>query len=282
MNILSFDIEDWFHIKFNKSFNNEKIWDQYESRIMLNSDIILEILDEYNIRSTFFCLGWVARKYPELLKKIHKNGHDIGSHSDVHNLIINQKYSEFEADIRRSIDSISQITGEKVNIFRAPAFSIGESNLWAFEVLAQNGIEIDCSVFPTKHHFGGFKNIGMYTPFIIKQNGLVLKEFPMSTYSVLGKQIVVGGGGYFRLFPYWLIRHYFKRSSYNMTYYHPRDFDATQPIIKDLSLIRKFKSYHGLKQSLVKFSKLLSDFDFINLSRADNLVDWEKVKIFEI
>lgn len=282
MNILTFDIEDWFHINFEKSFNREIRWDSFESRVEENTDIILEILEQNGTKATFFCLGWIARKHPNVLRKILGLGHDIASHSDIHNLASNLSVSEFEMDLKKSIYSIEDITGKKISMYRAPAFSIGKNNLWAFEILAQNGIEIDCSVFPAKHDFGGFADIGETTPFRLKYNHSILKEFPMSTANVFGKNIVITGGGFFRLYPYWLIRRHISDKSYIMTYFHPRDIDKEQPILKGLSHIRKFKSYYGLKYSLNKFSRLISEFNFLSISEADKLITWNDIKLIDI
>lgn len=276
MNILTFDIEDWFHINFEKEFNNEKQWLNYESRIEKNTETILEILDEKGIKATFFCLGWVARKYPSLIRAIIEKGHDIGSHSDIHNLVSLLNKNEFYEDLTKSINSIEDITGSKIKIFRAPAFSIGKDNLWAFEILNKNGIEIDCSVFPSYHDFGGFPGINAKAPFILEYNGIQIKEFPMSTYNFFGKRMVLTGGGYFRFFPYKIIRNAMKNSKYNMTYFHPRDLDAEQPILENLGYIREFKSYFGIKHSLKKFEKLINEFNFISISKATEMIDWDR------
>lgn len=276
MNILSFDIEDWFHINFDEEFNDEVRWNDYTSRIESNTDFILEVLEIRKIRATFFCLGWVARKYPALVRRIHENGHDIGSHSDIHNLVNKLNRNEFEIDLKKSISSLEDVTGSKIKIFRAPAFSIGKSNLWAFEVLLDNGIEIDCSIFPANHHFGGFPEMNIGSPFLINYKNSLIKEFPVSTYNFLGKAVVLTGGGYFRFFPYYFIRKYIENSDYVFSYFHPRDFDVNQPLLNNISYIRKFKSYYGLKHSLKKFTKLMSEFEFINVSNADKIFDWNK------
>lgn len=276
MNILTFDIEDWFHINFNKDFNNETKWNKFESRIENSTNAILDILSENNIKATFFCLGWVASKYPNLVKKIHSFGHDIGSHSNIHNLASHLSQSEFEEDLIVSLDSLEQVIGEKIVVYRAPAFSIGQSNSWAFETLIKHGIQIDCSVFPAYHDFGGFPEIGKSKPFLIESNGSFLKEFPMSLGSILGKKAILTGGGFFRLFPYYFIKNSMDKSNYVMTYFHPRDFDYGQPVLKNLSLMRRFKSYYGLKNALDKFKLLVNDFQFQSVLEADRQIDWDK------
>lgn len=277
MYILTIDLEDWFHIKFHKEFNDAFRWNSFESRIKHNTSQILEILDQSKTQATFFSLGWVARKYPELIRAIRDAGHEIGSHSNVHNLASSLSKTEFEEDLRKSIDSIEQVIGEKVRLYRAPAFSIGKTNTWAFESLIEQGIEVDCSVFPSFHDFGGFPEIRQNKPFLIMSNSGSLKEFPMSQSNIFGKNLVLTGGGFFRLFPYSIIKHSMKRNGYTMTYFHPRDFDENQPILEGLSYLRKFKSYYGLKGALTKFRALIEDHDFLNVSMAEEIVDWNAV-----
>lgn len=281
MNILTFDIEEWFHLLDNESTKGEKQWANYESRIHNNVDRILDILDRHNIKATFFCLGWIARKYPEVVRKI-SNKHEIGTHTDMHQLVYEQSPEEFNKDVEFSVKILEDITGQKVKYFRAPGFSITENEKWAFEVLVENGIEIDCSVFPAPRAHGGFPSYGTCEPSIISYNGISIKEFPISYTKILNKPIIFSGGGYFRLFPYSMIKQWTKQSDYMMTYLHPRDFDASQPVIQELSYFRKFKSYIGLKGAERKLNKWLTDFEFIDIATAVNKIDWENVPIVKL
>ena len=274
MNILTFDIEDWFHILDNDSTKTEQKWENYESRIHRNMDKIFSMLDESNYKATFFLVGWIARKYPEIAKKIDSMGFEIGSHSNMHQLIYNQTPREFSQDLRESIETIESIIGKKVKYFRAPGFSITEKNKWAFEILVNQGITHDCSIFPTKRAHGGFKSFTSAQPSIINYNGKEIKELPINLQTFFLRDIVFSGGGYFRLCPYFLIKYFSKRSNYIMTYFHPRDFDPEQPIIKELSYLRKFKSYVGLANCQYKLSKWLNDFHFTDLKHADKEIDW--------
>jgi len=153
MNILTFDIEEWFHCDFISQENN---WDSYEVRIFKNTERILEALSAKKQKATFFCLGWIARKYPNILLQIKSQGHEIGCHSNMHELVYRQDYNEFKMDTKIAIEAIENVIGEKVQIFRAPAFSITENVKWAFEVLSELGIQYDSSVFPTSRDYGGF------------------------------------------------------------------------------------------------------------------------------
>ena len=282
MNILTFDIEDWYHILDNDSTKTINEWSRYENRIHRNIELIFSVLEKHNVRASFFCLGWIAEKYPEIIRKIDKMGYEIGSHSYMHQLVYEQNKYVFKKDTEKSVKIIEDITGKKVRIYRAPGFSITESTLWALEVLIELDIEIDCSVFPAKRAHGGFPSYGKGESCIFNINGLTIKEFPINIHTFLSKNIIFSGGGYFRLLPYLLIKNFSEKSNYIMTYFHPRDFDPMQPIIKDLPLSRKFKSYTGLKSALSKLDKYINDFSFTDISTADKSIDWNKVKVIDI
>lgn len=276
MRILTFDIEEWFHILDNPSTKSEKEWVNYETRIHNNMETIFEILDKSKVSATFFVVGWIAEKYPEVVRKISEKGHQIGSHTHTHQLAHNQDRNTFYNDVEKSIKTIEDCIGKKVELFRAPGFSIKENNIWAFEVLHELGITTDSSVFPADHAHGGLKCFPSANPSLLSYNGISLKEFPINSQSILGKSIIFSGGGYFRLLPYQLIKKATMKSDYVMSYFHPRDFDFQQPLIPELSSIRRFKSYVGLKSCRPKLEKWLNDFDFMDISTADSLINWNK------
>ena len=279
MNILTFDIEEWFHCDF---ISDHSTWNKYESRIHASTEKILHLLAKKNRKGTFFILGWIAENYPKVVKLIHEHGHEIGCHSFYHDLVHRMQPDSFTKDTERSIKTIEDIIGEKVVIYRAPGFSITESTPWAFEILYQLGIIIDCSVFPAKHFYGGFAAFGESGPALIQFNGNELKEFPMNTKKLFNSNIVFSGGGFFRLFPYSLIKNWTAESHYVMSYFHPRDFDHDQPMLPHLPLIRKFKSYYGLKGAFNKFEKWLDDFETLSLLEADKQINWNKAKWISI
>jgi peptidoglycan-N-acetylglucosamine deacetylase len=282
MNILTFDIEEWFHILNNPSTENESSWGNFEYRLRINMDKILQLLDDSNNLATFFCLGWVARKYPNIIKEIDSLGHEIGSHSNEHQLIYRHDRNFFKKDLEISIKSLENLTGKKVKAYRAPGFSLIERTLWAFEELALQGIEYDCSVFLGNHSHGGrIKEFGT-NPSIVNYSGTSIKEFPVNSFKLGFKEIAFSGGGYFRFLPYPIIKHLMQRENYIMTYFHPRDFDHDQPIIEDLSKFRIFKSYYGLEGSYKKAEKFLVDFDFISLNEANKIINWNEVEQYEI
>ncbi len=282
MKILSFDIEEWFHLLDNASTKSEMDWAKYESRIDANMERIFSLLAENQQSATFFCIGWVARKYPHIIKKIADLGYEIATHSDLHQLAYEQDYKAFKADLLTSILALEDISGKKVRAYRAPGFSIKQENKWVFETLVECGIEMDCSVFPAKRAHGGFAEFGHAEPCWIEINGLRIKEFPINLYDGFGIKTIFSGGGYFRLLPYFGLDYLTKNAGYMMTYFHPRDFDPGQPMIEGLSLARKFKSYNGLKSCLPKLVKLIQNHQFIDLQTADNQVDWSKAKVIKL
>jgi peptidoglycan-N-acetylglucosamine deacetylase len=279
MKILTFDIEEWFHCDF---ISDSSTWTNYEVRIHNATDLILEALDEQKIRGTFFILGWIAEKYPEVIKKINYAGHEIASHSYRHELVHRMDRKSFRQDTEYSIKLLEDITGDKIFTYRAPGFSISEHNKWAFEVLADLGIENDCSVFPSDHDYGGYPSFGECLPSIIDISGYKLKEFPMNTIELFNRNIVFSGGGYFRIIPYFLIKRWTSQSDYVMSYFHPRDFDYKQPRLNHLPIMRKFKSYIGLKNAYPKFLNWISDFQVMSLGEASEQIDWGKAKIIYI
>lgn len=277
MNILTFDIEEWFHLLDFDATRSEKQWDNYEVRIYENVDRILNMLDETNSKATFFIIGWVAKKYPDLIRKIAMK-YEIASHTMNHQLVWQQSKEEFKRDVECSVKLLQDVTGKEVVSFRAPGFSIRESEKWAFEILHELGITRDCSVFPAKHSHGGMPSVHHAAPCLIKYNGISMKEFPITIKKIYGVNLAFSGGGYFRLFPYWIIKKWAKDTpEYLMSYIHPRDLDYGQPVLKELSLSRKFKSYVGLKSAESKLLRMMSDNNFIDLETADKQLNWDNV-----
>lgn len=276
MNILTFDIEDWYNCDFiSEDFN----WDKYEVRIYEGVNRILDELDIHDQKGTFFCLGWLADKHPKIIEEIDRRGHEIGCHSYQHQLSFRFDREGFRKDTLKAKNKIENTIGKEISLFRAPGFSITQNNIWALEELFDMGFEIDCSLFPAKHDYGGIPNYGKAVPKRIKlPSGNIIKEFPISIESVLGKNIVFSGGGFFRLFPYFFIKKWTRKSDYIMTYFHPRDFDPNQPVLKELPTLRRFKSYIGLSTAFKKFRKYLDDFVFIDIKTADKLIDWEETE----
>jgi polysaccharide deacetylase family protein (PEP-CTERM system associated) len=283
MNILSFDIEDWW-IYDHYKIGDRKDWlprlDRYLNRI-------LDLLDERKIKATFFVLGEVAANHPDVVKCIDARGHHMGCHSFSHSFLGKYTPEEVRKDTIKALQAIEDRIGRKVNAYRAPAFSITEHNKWVFPILAENGIEYDCSIFPAARSFGGFPAYKTKSPAIIEIDGHRIKEFPMATAHILGRDIVYSGGGYFRLFPYWKIKSLAKNSEYVMTYFHIKDFDKQRmrsysSFEGESAIVRYIKEYYGLSGSFQKFCKFVSDFDFLNLEQADKLIDWNNQPVVNL
>jgi polysaccharide deacetylase family protein (PEP-CTERM system associated) len=282
MHILSFDIEEWFHILDHESTKTEKEWSKYEYRLDENLDRILQFLSDNDQKATFFVLGWIARHFPKQIARISQMGMEVASHSDMHQLVYEQTPEEFKADLDRSIKTLEDVTSQKIRAYRAPGFSVKEGSIWVFDILHELGIEVDSSIFPANRAHGGFQSFGKATPSIIERNGIRIKEFPMSTFKFFGNPIVFSGGGYFRVFPYSFIRHFMKSSDYTMTYFHPRDFDKDQPVIQDLSMVRKFKSYSGLSSSFRKLERFVNEHEFTDLIEAEKQINWSEVPVIKL
>lgn len=282
MNILTFDIEEWFHLLDFDATRTEAEWGKYEVRIYDNVERIIRILDDTKTNATFFIIGWVAKTYPDLIRKIAEK-YQIGCHTMNHQLVWQQTREEFSKDVQTGVKLLEDITGKKVECFRAPGFSIRESEGWAYEILADLGIKYDCSVFPAAHAHGGLPSYPMPTPGLIEYKGIQMKEFPVGFKTIAGKHIIFSGGGYFRLCPYPLVKKWSNESSdYLMAYIHPRDLDAGQPMLGGLPLARKFKSYVGLGGAEKKLRQWLTDFHFIDVETASGMIDWGKVPVVHL
>lgn len=278
MRVLTFDVEEWFHILDHPATRTETEWRALPRRLEGNVDRILNMLADTNRRATFFCLGWVAKEFPQVVRSICDAGFEVASHSYAHEIAYEVSPRDFAEDLRRSISTIEDVAGQRVRAYRAPGFSITSRNTWVLDALIEQGIEIDCSIFPASRSHGGFEHMSISGPAIIQRAGGAIKEFPMNVLSLSGLRFVFSGGGYFRLLPYLVQRRLFASSNYLMTYFHPRDFDPGQPVVEGLSLIRRFKSYWGIKGAERKLRRLLVEFDFVDIAEADRLVDWQNVQ----
>lgn len=274
MIVLTFDVEEWFHILDPNAPSAASEWDRYESRIHENIHRILALLEQKRQPATFFCLGWIAEKYPDVIREISDAGHEIASHSMNHQLVHRMDERAFREDTQRSIDVLENISGKKVRAYRAPGFSFTRDTEWAFDVLHSLGIEIDCSIVPSAYDHGGFPGLNMREPFILERGGIELKAFPMSFVKLGQSRLIVSGGGYFRLLPWPVIARLLNSQLYNMSYFHPRDFDVSQPRFPDFTSVRRFKSYVGLKGALEKLNKLLDQIECYDLAGSDELTDW--------
>ena len=196
MNILTFDLEEWFHILDHPTTRSPEDWSKFESRIDENVERILHMLEISNAKATFFCLGWIAKKYPHIIKMISDKGFHIACHSHEHQLAYEQTKHEFKDDLLLAKATIEDITGKRIDTYRFPGFSFVENNLWALDILAENGFEVDCSIFPANRSHGGLVNFNNDGPLVFNlQNGKTLKELPINTQNIFGKKVLIVGSG---------------------------------------------------------------------------------------
>lgn len=256
MKFFTVDLEDWFHLLDFEPTKNPKDWEKFESRVDYGLDKILAALNDSKVKATFFVLAWLAERRPELVKELKVSGHEIASHGYGHQLAYEQTPNDFYEDILKSKLILEEIVSGKVIAYRAPGFSIRKDNAEYLKLIYKAGYRIDSSLFPLRRSHGGLENSlsRPYTIAIDHENFLL--ELPISSYRFLNKNIIISGGGYFRVAPLWLLRKNFIQNDYLMTYFHPRDFDDQQPLLEGLSPFRRFKAYTGLKHSYFKLSNL--------------------------
>jgi polysaccharide deacetylase family protein (PEP-CTERM system associated) len=270
LNGLSFDVEDWFQVENLKSVISRNDWDSCELRVVQNTRKILHILRNHNTRATFFVLGWIAEKCPDLVEEIAAEKHEIASHGYDHELVYNLTPEQFESDLRRSREVLESITHTPIMGYRAPSFSLTPKSQWAVDILKKAGFAYDSSIFPTSFHnrygFNGTSTL----PFRFS-NGLV--ELPLSTYKLFGSRFPVGGGGYFRLLPFSLVRRLFRKLNSQaksiIFYLHPWELDPNQPRM-NIRTDYRFRHYINLHKTQHRLERLLIEFRFGTLSGTMN------------
>jgi polysaccharide deacetylase family protein (PEP-CTERM system associated) len=272
-NALTIDVEEWFHVSlFRKKIRREE-WDGLKSSVVANTCRVLNILAEKRVKATFFILGWVAERYPEIVIAIQEQGHEIGSHTYSHQIIYEQSRQEFAADVQRSMTILEDLTGERVDSFRAPSYSITRSSLWAWEVLADLGIKHDSSIFPVKHDLYGIPDAPRFPFYVNLKDRPRLVEVPLSTIRLGDKNIPMAGGGYLRLYPLWFIRRSIKRINQEnrpaIIYLHPWELDPGLPRLKT-GLFKTLRHYGNLSLTEERLRRLLDEFSFGPLSAVLN------------
>ena len=292
MNILTFDIEEWYVEQAYFGAKESK----YAGYDRLLNDV-LEKLAENSLKGTFFCVGKMATGFPHVVRKIAEAGHEVGCHSNIHQWLNKMSREQAFEDTHAAVDALEQCIGKKITSYRAPAFSIGSNNKWAFEVLAGNGITCDASVFPASRDFGGFPEFTKMEPSVVRYNGIEIHEYPIATTTILCKQIAYSGGGYFRFFPYCFVEKEMKHASYSMTYFHLGDLNpvVTGVISKadyenyfgekgtlKARFLRYIKTNLGVKSNKRKLFKLFDSLDFCNIIEAESRVDWDKAPVINL
>lgn len=261
-NALSIDVEDYFQVAAFENTIQKEDWAHLPIRVQQNTDRILSLLDVRGIKATFFVLGWVAERYPGLVRKIVEHGHELASHGYMHDRITHLTPDQFREDIRTSKNLLEDIAGHVVLGYRAPSYSIGEKTKWALNIIEEEGFTYSSSIYPIQHDLYGWPNAPRF-PFSATGQGLV--EIPISTLRMLGKLIPIGGGGYFRLYPYALSKWWIERlnkmeSAPCVFYFHPWELDPEQPRQHQAPIKSKFRHYLNLEKTEERLIKLLSDF----------------------
>ncbi len=269
-NAMSVDVEDYFQVSaFEKHIPREK-WDELTYRVEINTNRILDLFSEYEVKATFFTLGWVAKRSPALVKRIVAEGHELASHGFSHLRVTEQSKNEFREDIIRAKKLLEDLSGVSIRGYRAPSYSIGEKNIWALDVLCEEGHEYSSSIYPIKHDLYGMPNAPRFAHHYC--DGKLL-EIPISTLAILGKKIPCGGGGFFRLYPYtvskWAIHHVNKTDQQaTVFYFHPWEIDPDQPRQSNASMKSKFRHYLNLDKMESRIIRLLQDFRWDRMDKV--------------
>lgn len=268
--LLSVDVEDWFQVDNLKQAITRASWDGNISRVERNVNIILERLHEYNSTATFFILGWIAERFPELVKKIHSEGHEIACHGYNHELVYSLSPENFRQDVRRTKDMLENTIGEKIIGYRAPNFSITD---WAIDVLISLEFKYDSSLFLTVAHnrYGKLKDYKV-PPNSIFELKAGFYQVMLSNIDFVGMKLPWSGGFYFRFIPYNIfsrgIKNILKNRGIYIFYIHPWEFDPNQPRVNNISMQYKFRHYTNLKETEAKFIRLLKDYKFFPIRAA--------------
>jgi polysaccharide deacetylase family protein (PEP-CTERM system associated) len=267
---MTVDVEDYFHVAAFADVIQSHNWDNYPCRVERNTDILLQLFDTKNIKATFFVLGWVAERYPEIVRKIVAQGHELASHGYSHQLVYSQTPEVFREETYKSKQILEEQGQQAVVGYRAASYSITAKSLWALDILADLGFTWDSSIFPIKHDRYGMPGSPERPYKIITSSGAIT-EFPLTTAKVAGLSIPAAGGGYFRQYPYFLSKFLFNRASLNQTrpqifYLHPWEIDSDQPRVEGATLFSRFRHYTNLKRCLPRLERMIDDFPFTTVS----------------
>jgi polysaccharide deacetylase family protein (PEP-CTERM system associated) len=265
INAMSIDVEDYFHVSVFDGVVARTEWNRLESRVRANTFRLLDLFDEFNVRSTFFLLGCVTERHPELTRDIAARGHEVASHGYAHRLIYDQTPEAFRHDVRRAKQAIEDACGRPVLGYRAPSYSITPRSLWALDILLEEGYEYDASIFPIRHDRYGIP-VSHRRPYLIQRQTGTLAEVPGTTTRVGPLNLPVAGGGYFRLLPYWWTRWGISRVNRldrgpAIFYLHPWEIDPDQPRLP-ASWLGRLRHYRNLDRAESRLRRLLSDFRF--------------------
>lgn len=265
-NAMTVDVEDYFHVEAFSGHIDRNTWGERESRVVNNTQRLLDLFDRFQVRATFFVLGWVAERHPQLVKDIAARGHEIACHGWSHRLVYKQSPPEFRDETARAKKLLEDMVGAPVIGYRAASYSVVDKSLWALDILCDLGFTYDSSIFPIRHDNYGIPdaNVSPYRHRTPADNEIV--EFPLTTFELLGWRLPVSGGGYFRVFPYGLTRAALGRINRRerrpfIFYLHPWEIDPQQPRI-EAGWFSRFRHYTNLEKCEARLCRLMSEFSF--------------------
>jgi len=264
-NALTVDVEDYFHVSAFSKYIDINKWDNIKTRVENNTARLLELFAKHEIKATFFVLGWVANKYPKLIKRISEEEHEIACHGYSHQLVYEQEPEIFRSETIRSKNILEDLIQKPVIGYRAASYSIINESLWALDILAELGFKYDSSIFPIRHDRYGLPDAPKYPYRLKTPAGFNIVEFPLSTVKLFGYTLPIAGGGYFRLFPYFVSERGLKSINKNnkpfIFYLHPWEIDPGQPRIS-ANFISRIRHYTNLDKCEMRLTKLIETFNF--------------------
>jgi polysaccharide deacetylase family protein (PEP-CTERM system associated) len=263
-NAITIDVEDYFQVSAFENVIDRKDWDSLEHRIERNIQKILNLLSDQDTKATFFTLGWIAERYPAIVNKIVAGGHELASHGYAHQRVSNLTKQEFKTDILKAKEILENISGQAILGYRAPSYSIGKNNIWAFKILAETGHTYSSSIYPVQHDHYGYPGAPRFA-FRDQNTGLI--EVPISTVKIMNRMLPVGGGGFFRFYPYPFSRYLINRVNLldkqpTVFYLHPWELDPGQPMQSNISTKTRFRHYLNLHKTEGRLKRLLQDFNW--------------------
>jgi len=278
---MTVDVEDYFQVAAFAPNINYDDWEKWPMRVEQNTHAILDLFDQKQIQATFFVLGWVAERKPELVREIQKRGHEIACHGMTHQLVYSQKPEVFREETIKSKALLEEITGEAVNGYRAASYSVTPKSLWAIETLIDAGFTYDSSIFPVHHDRYGMPDAPLNIHTASTTANKRITEFPLTSAQLMGRRLPVAGGGYFRIYPYWFTQTMLKRAAREIEqpfifYLHPWEIDPGQPRIPGASALSRFRHYTNLKRCMPRLEKLVDNFEFTTVQAV--IDDYKKTK----
>jgi len=270
VNALTVDVEDYFQVSAFELCVERRDWEAIPCRIERNMDRILQMFADRDVKATFFTLGWIAERYPQLVRRMVAEGHEVASHGYEHTRVTNQDHEAFRSDVARTKRLLEDLSGEEVKGYRAASYSIGADNLWALDVLHQEGYRYSSSIYPIRHDLYGMPEAPR---FAFRPQPAGILEIPVTTVELGGRKLPCGGGGYFRLLPYtvsrWAMRRVNRRDGQAcLFYFHPWEIDPDQPRQRGITFKTRVRHYLNLGRTEARLMRLLEDFRWDRMDRV--------------